>query len=352
MNKINPTEAAAHAAERERVAVQAVMAAEKGREVEYVFVERGGARPAAKALGAVLDTIEQKVSAVVTQTVDHALQQERIERQAELESVVLAHEESSIKSNARFKAKLDAERKRMAEAADREARALQAESRRAAESAADRQANIESQLADETKRANAAEAKIATVRAELSSARERASKLRRALASYRRKVEALEEERQRRPPPSSAVPVYQEEDVEEFETIIGHLTAKLKEFEGNEREYARNKQAVANMQEKFRERSVLKEEVKAQEKIIEALRKEVEDLRALKVREPRFKIARDPSKPGRPYDPYFVDVITPALINTEATPDQICTILRKIRQHKTALPPPPAALTCNFIRAG
>jgi hypothetical protein len=86
--------------------------------------------------------------------------------------------------------------------------------------------------------------------------------------------------------------------------------------------------------------------------LIEELRKEVEALRALKVKEPRFKIARDPSLPGRPYDPYFVDVITPALINTMATPDQICTILRKIRPYKLPCLPRPPALTCNFVRAG
>jgi myosin heavy subunit len=341
MKKINPTEAAARAAERERVEALAAAAEENGQKVKFLFVERGGAPPAEKVLAAVLDTIEKNVSNAVALTTNHARQQERIERQSELESVVLSHEESLIEMQARFKAKLDAELKRITEVADRETKALQAESRRAAESAERAIAKLESQLEGEAKRAEAAESKCGLVMDKLSTVREAASKLRRALTSSRRKVEALEEERQR-PPPSSAVPVYQEEDVEELETIIGHLTARLKEFEGNEREYARNKKAVANMEEKFRERSVLKEEVKAKDKIIEDLRKEVEDLRALKVREPRFKIARDLSLPGRPYDPYFVDVITPALINTEATPDQICTILRKIRQLKTALPPPSA----------
>jgi hypothetical protein len=60
------------------------------------------------------------------------------------------------------------------------------------------------------------------------------------------------------------------------------------------------------MKAKFRERLELKEELKAKEKTIEVLQKEVGDLRAMKVREPRFKIERDPSKTGRPYDPYFV----------------------------------------------
>ena len=349
MKKINPTEAAARAAERERVEALAAAAEENGQKVKFLFVERGGAPPAEKVLAAVLDTIEKNVSNAVALTTNHARQQERIERQSELESVVLSHEESLIEMQARFKAKRDAELKRITEVADRETKALQAESRRAAESAERAIAKLESQLEGEAKRAEAAESKCGLVMDKLSTAREAASKLRRALTSSRRKVEALEEERQR-PPPSSAVPVYQEEDVEELETIIGHLTARLKEFEGNEREYARNKKAVANMEEKFRERSVLKEEVKAKEKIIEDLRKEVEDLRALKVREPRFKIARDLSLPGRPYDPYFVDVITPALINTEATPDQICTILRKIQQLKTALPPPPARVNVQLCQ--
>ena len=98
IKKNNTTEAAACAAERERVAAEAAAAMENGRKVQFVFVERGGARPAEKALTAVLETIEKNVSTFVTQTVDHARQQERIERQAELESGVLAHEESSIKS--------------------------------------------------------------------------------------------------------------------------------------------------------------------------------------------------------------------------------------------------------------
>jgi len=100
IKKINPTEAAACAAERERVAAEAAAAVENGRKVQFVFVERGGARPAEKALTAVLETIEKNVSAVVTQTVDHARQQERIERQSELESVVLKHEEAFNKAGA------------------------------------------------------------------------------------------------------------------------------------------------------------------------------------------------------------------------------------------------------------
>jgi hypothetical protein len=104
IKKINPTEAAACAAERERVAAEAAAAVENGRKVQFVFVERVGARPAEKALTAVLETIEKNVSTVVTQTVDHARQQERIERQSELESVVLKHEEAFIKAEAKFKA--------------------------------------------------------------------------------------------------------------------------------------------------------------------------------------------------------------------------------------------------------
>jgi hypothetical protein len=291
------------------------------------------------------------MSNVVTLTTNHARQQERIERQSELEAVVLSHEESLIEIQARLKAELDAELKRMTEVADREAKALQAESRRAAESAEQAIAKIESQLAGEAKRADAAEAKCCLARDKLSTAREEASKLRRALTLSRRKVMALEELRQR-PPPPSAVTVYDEEYIVELETIIGDLTSKLKECEGNERKCARTKKAVANMQPKFRECVELKAEVKAKDKVIEELRKEVEALRALKVKEPRFKIARDPSLPGRPYDPYFVDVITPALINTMATPDQICTILRKIRPYKLPCLPRPPALTCNFVRAG
>ena len=77
-----------------------------------------------------LDTIEKKVSNVVTLTTSHARQQERIERKSELEAVVLSQEGSLIEIKARFKAQLDAELKRMTEVADREAKALQAESRR------------------------------------------------------------------------------------------------------------------------------------------------------------------------------------------------------------------------------
>jgi len=204
MKQINPTEAAARAAERERVESLAAAAEENGQKVKFLFVERGGAPQAEKALAAVLDTIEKKVSNVVTLTTNHARQQERIERQSELESVVLSHEESLIEMQARFKAKLDAELKRITEVADRETKALQAESRRAAESAERAIAKIESQLEGEAKRAEAAESKCGLVMDKLSTVREAASKLRRALTSSRRKVEALEEERQR-PPPSSAV---------------------------------------------------------------------------------------------------------------------------------------------------
>jgi len=130
MNKTNPTEAAARAAERERVKALAAAAAENGQKVKLVFVERRWASPAEKALAAVLDTIEKKVSNVVNLTTSHARQQERIERKSELEAVVLSQDGSLIEIKARFKAQLDAELKRMTEVADREAKALQAESRR------------------------------------------------------------------------------------------------------------------------------------------------------------------------------------------------------------------------------
>jgi predicted RNase H-like nuclease (RuvC/YqgF family) len=100
----------------------------------------------------VLDTIEKNVSNAVALTTNHARQQERIERQSELESVVLSHEESLIEMKERFKAKLDAELKRITEVADRETKA-----RRAAESAERAIAKIESQLEGEAKRAEAAE---------------------------------------------------------------------------------------------------------------------------------------------------------------------------------------------------
>ena len=305
IKKINPTEAAACAAERERVAAEAAAAVENGRKVQFVFVERVGARPAEKALTAVLETIEKNVSTTVTQIVDHARHQGRIERQSELESDVLKHEEAFNKAEAKFKASVEALKTHWKKSADQEADAHLTEALRTAERLDRIIEELKAKRDDKARQAEKAEAKIIIAKDKLSGVRETVWKLRRALASSRRKVKELEE-LQQRPPPSSTVPVYDEEDVEDLETIIGDLTAKLKEFEGNERECARNRQEVANMKAKFRERLELKEELKAKEKTIEVLQKEVGDLRAMKVREPRFKIERDPSKTGRPYDPYFV----------------------------------------------
>ena len=42
---------------------------------------------------------------------------------------------------------------------------------------------------------------------------------------------------------------------------------------------------------------------------------------------PLFNIKRDKSKPGAPYDPYFENVIAPAMLDSGATPKQINTII-------------------------
>ncbi len=56
---------------------------------------------------------------------------------------------------------------------------------------------------------------------------------------------------------------------------------------------------------------------------------------------PLFKIERDESKPGAPYDPYFENVIAPAMLDSGATSKQINTIISEFFFFNDIPPLPP-----------
>jgi chromosome segregation ATPase len=130
-------------------------------------------------------------------------------------------------------------------------------------------------------------------------------------------------------------------EVEEYESMIGELTEELREFRAKDLEYGRTKAAVANFRGKYAELQSLREEMRRLHKEIERLQAErgsVEE--AVKDRisiflpgdhreVPLNDIKKVGSSKTAPYSAFFSEVIAPAMMNTGASPEQICSVIRK-----------------------
>ena len=124
-----------------------------------------------------------------------------------------------------------------------------------------------------------------------------------------------------------------------MEDVIGEITKELAELKAvhkhDEVEYERNRSAVANFRSKYRELTDLRQQRSKLEAEVHscAVRDGAGRPRPRLTRMPGafklplFKIERDKSKPGAPYDPYFENVIAPAMLDSGATPKQINTII-------------------------
>ena len=128
-----------------------------------------------------------------------------------------------------------------------------------------------------------------------------------------------------------------------MEGVIAEFTTELRELRGaakaKEREFERNRGAVANMGSKYVELAELRDTLKVLTTKITSLEAELAVARSNPLpgfEVPLYDIRRDASKRGAPYPRYFEDVIVPAMLNTGATPDQINEI---ISEHFTIMRP-------------
>ena len=210
----------------------------------------------------------------------------------------------------------------------------------AAEAAVEAQrqiAELKAQLASSDARAYKAEAKVVVMADGKQEASDRAKAFAKQLARAEKRMAELKAKASARSSSSTAVGlVYDDEDIEEFETTIGALTQQVGALQQGAKdsavEYERNRSAVANFRMKHAELAVTKDRLRTETAAMEGLRAEIAGLKAsplpgLEV--PLYDIKRDPSRQGAPYDGYFEAVIAPAMLNTGATPEQINAIIRK-----------------------
>ena len=318
---INPDGGLARAADRARVETEVASAAVALHEVQYVFVERKGAAPAAAAVSRIMDKLESQLGAQVGNVAKMARRDASASSQVEIETAATEIE-----------ALVDE---------------LRQMKKRAADAAADAKQQIvalEAKLASSAGETKAAEAKTAVAVAKIAAmteakgeASQRTKMVAQNLARAQKRFADLDAKAGSRSCSSSGGEVtWDEEEVIELEGHIGELTVEVRELRRevgkSKGEYKRNRAAVANFIGKYRELEELKVCVKAERAKIELLTAEVEELRASPLpgrTVPLFDIRRDTTKRGGPYDPYFEDLIAPAMLNTGATPKQINEIIRK-----------------------
>ena len=203
---------------------------------------------------------------------------------------------------------------------------------RIAKEAAQEIAHLQGLLAGEQKRADAAETRKSEVSEAKAGALHKARLLQKSLTRLQEKLAKIEE----KPSSCPSDMTWDEDDVLEMEGVIAELTTELRELKGeakaNQREFERNRGAVANMGGKYIELAELRETVKVLTAKITSLDAELVVVRSNPLpgfEVPLYDIRRDASKRGAPYSRYFEDVIVPAMLNTGATPDQINEIIRK-----------------------
>ena len=337
MGKIgDPAVAAARAAERARVATETGAAEAARVPVQFVFVERAGARPASAAVKAAIGVIESQIGVRVQGVAKHAREEASTALQSELEDE--AERREALETELEALKLRDATQRLELRASTARIAALEAKLARTSSSAAGAAA--------------AATAAIGAAKEDATAARGAARLSKQSLARAQGRVEALEAKSRAPSSSSTGAMTWTEDEVEEFERHIGDLTRELnvlkRDAKSNAAEYARNKAAVANMRDKFAELQAARNQLRA-------ARAEIEDLKAALVEEranplpgfkvPLFDIRRDSDKRGAPYCEYWGDTIAPAMLNTGSTPEQINEIIRKpqLNYHPLALahPHPP-----------
>ena len=323
MNKVeDPAAAVVRAAERARVATETADAEAARVPVQFVFVERAGAKPAAAAVKAAIGVIESQIGVRVQGVAKHAREEASTALQSELEDE--AERREALETELEALKLRDATQRLGVVASTARIAALEAKLARTSSSAVGAAA--------------AAAAAIGAAKEDATAARGAARLSKRSLSRAQGRVEALEA-KSRAPSSNSSskgAMTWTEDDAEEFKRHIGELTGELNVLKRDARcnltEYERNKAAVANMREKYGELQQTRD-------LLKAARAEIDDLKAalaeananpLPGREvPLYDIRRDSSKRGAPYDRYFEDTIAPAMLNTGSTPEQINEILRK-----------------------
>jgi len=231
-----PFGGADRAADRARVAAEAVSATSaQGVTPIIVFVERGGSASAAVAVSAIVGKLESKMEAQIEEAA--------LARQAEIE----------------------------ASEADQSERDTDA--RRFAKEAAQEIAHLQGLLAAaETKKSEVSEAKAGALH--------KARLLQKSLIRLQERLAVIEA----KPSSSDLGMTWDEEDVLEMEGVIAELTMELRELKGeakaNQREFERNRGAVANMGGKYIELAELRETVKVLTAKITSLEAELEVARS------------------------------------------------------------------------
>ena len=318
MDRIDPIQASTRAASRARVEIEALAAeTSNGVKATFIFVERGGSASAAAAVSGIMSKLESELGARVGEVAHLARCEASAAHQAELE--VAGLETAGIeKKLSELKARqLDHE----------------AEARRFAKEAAREIAHLQGLLAGEQKRADAADASKSVMSEAKAEALHKAKMFQKSLIRLQEKFAEIEAK-----PSSSGIGMtWDEEDVLEMEGVIAELTTELRELRGaakaKEREFERNRGAVANMGSKYVELAELRDTVKVLTTKITSLEAELAVARSNPLpgfEVPLYDIRRDASKRGAPYPRYFEDVIVPAMLSTGATPDQINEIISKL----------------------
>jgi chromosome segregation ATPase len=259
-----PLVAADRAADRARVAAEATAASSALRtNPVFVFVERGGSASAATAVSAIVGKLESA--------------------SAELE----AAEEKTAEMKKRLQ-------ELKAGQSDREA-----EVRRFAKESAREIAHLQVLLAGEQKRADAAVAKKSVMSEAKDEALHKARIFQQSLTRLQEKLAVIEAK------PSSSDPgmTWDEEDVLDMESAIAQLTTELRDLKGvakaNQREFERNRGAVANMGGKYIELAELRETVKVLTAKITSLEAELVVARSYRPPQ-RERPRRDSVREGSP----------------------------------------------------
>ena len=318
MDKIDSATGAARAAERARVATETAAAEAARVPVQFIFVERAGAKPASAAVKAAIGVIESQIGVRVKSVAKHAREEASTALQSELEDE--AERREALETELEALKLRDATQRLEVVASTARIAALEAKLARTSSSAAGAAA--------------AAVAAIGAAKEDATAARCAVGLSKQSLKRSQGRVEALEAKS--RAPSSSGAMTWTEDEVEEFERHIGELTGELnalkRHVRGNLAEYKRNKFAVANMREKYGELQQARDLLKAARAEIDGLKAALAEAHAnpLPGREiPLYDIRRDSSKRGAPYDRYFEDTIAPAMLNSGSTPEQINEIIRK-----------------------
>ena len=198
-------------------------------------------------------------------------------------------------------------------------------------------ADLQRRLGGALGRADKAEAKIGALTESLSESR---SDLRRKVASLRRTIgtgeERLREIQDAKASSSSAsssATTYTEDEVEEMETVMGDLTAQLAEVKKlrkhDEAEYDRTRQAVAGFRLKYLARRTPRNNLAlhSQVQLLTAERDERGPPPLIPLASLVSQVISSTSGGTRPRrwapSPLFADLITPAMLDTGATSEQI-----------------------------